>query len=85
MSGEPQASDGRDGVPSGRLSPLHILSSLAQSVWIDFLSRDSIRSGHLRGLMESAAVVGATSNPTIFQKANGGGSALRGAAARARS
>jgi transaldolase len=67
--------DGRDGAPKGRLSPLHVLSSLGQSVWIDSLSRDSIRSGHLRGLMEGAAVVGATSNPTIFQKAMASGSA----------
>ena len=67
--------DGRDGALKGRLSPLHMLSSLGQSVWIDFLSRDSIRSGHLRGLMECATVVGATSNPTIFQKAMTAGSA----------
>ena len=77
MSGETQAEmrDGRDGALKGRLSPLHVLSSLGQSVWIDFLSRDSIRSGELRGLMERAAVVGATSNPTIFQKAMTAGSA----------
>ncbi len=77
MSGETQAQtrDGRDGALKGRLSPLHVLSSLGQSVWIDFLSRDSIRSGEIRGLMERAAVVGATSNPTIFQKAMTAGSA----------
>ena len=77
MSAERKAEprDGRDGALKGRLSPLHMLSSLGQSVWIDFLSRDSIRSGHLRGLMEGAAVVGATSNPTIFQKAMTAGSA----------
>ena len=56
MSAESKAEtrDGRDGAPKGRLSPLHVLSSLGQSVWIDSLSRDSIRSGHLRGLMEGA-------------------------------
>lgn len=51
------------------LSPLGLLSSLGQSVWIDFLSRESIRGGHLRGLIQEDSVVGATSNPTIFQKA----------------
>jgi transaldolase len=51
------------------LSPLHRLSALGQSVWIDFLSRGSIRGGHLQELLEKDAVVGATSNPTIFQKA----------------
>ncbi len=51
------------------LSPLRLLSSLGQSVWIDFLSRDSIRGGHLQSLLEVDSVVGATSNPTILQKA----------------
>ncbi len=50
-------------------SRLHRLSALGQSVWIDFLSRDSIRKGGLRSLIADDAVVGATSNPTIFQKA----------------
>jgi transaldolase len=56
-------------MPSDRHSQLQRLSALGQSVWVDFLSRDSIRSGHLEGLIERDAVVGATSNPTIFQKA----------------
>ena len=51
------------------LSPLRLLSSLGQSVWIDFLSRESIRGGHLQSLLDEDSVVGATSNPTIFQKA----------------
>jgi transaldolase len=50
-------------------SPLQLLSALGQSVWVDFLSRESIRGGHLQSLIDDAAVVGATSNPTIFQKA----------------
>jgi len=54
---------------SPTLSPLHRLSALGQSVWIDFLSRDSIRGGHLQELLDADAVVGATSNPSIFQKA----------------
>jgi len=33
------------------------------------LSRDSIRSGHLQSLIDDDAVVGATSNPSIFQQA----------------
>jgi transaldolase len=50
-------------------SPLGRLSALGQSVWIDFLSRESIRGGHMQRLIDEDAVVGATSNPTIFQKA----------------
>jgi transaldolase len=56
-------------MPSPTLSPLHRLSALGQSVWIDSLSRDAIRGGHLQQLIDEDAVVGATSNPTIFQKA----------------
>jgi transaldolase len=50
-------------------SPLHELSEHGQSVWIDFLSRDLLRSGDLERRMREDAVVGLTSNPTIFQKA----------------
>ena len=60
---------------SATLSPLHRLSALGQSVWVDFLSRDSIRGGHLQELLDRDAVVGATSNPTIFQKAMSAGEA----------
>jgi transaldolase len=48
---------------------LHELSELGQSVWIDFLSRELLRSGTLARMMDEDAVVGITSNPTIFQKA----------------
>jgi transaldolase len=50
-------------------SPLHDLSAQGQSVWIDFLSRQLLRDGDLERLMRDDAVVGVTSNPTIFQKA----------------
>src|ERR1700683_3148732 len=55
--------------------PLQRLSALGQSVWVDFLSRESIHGGHLQGLIDDYAVVGATSNPTIFQKAMTAGDA----------
>jgi transaldolase len=50
-------------------SRLHELSELGQSVWLDFVSRKLIHSGDLQGLLEEDAVVGVTSNPTIFQAA----------------
>ena len=50
-------------------SRLHQLSALGQSVWIDYLSRDLLRTGELERMMREDAVVGVTSNPTIFQKA----------------
>jgi transaldolase len=56
-------------------SRLHQLSRLGQSVWIDYLSRDLLHSGELARMMADDAVVGVTSNPTIFQKAISHGSA----------
>ena len=50
-------------------SNLHKLSALGQSVWIDFLSRALLQTGKLEQMMRDDAVVGVTSNPTIFQKA----------------
>ena len=56
-------------------SRLQRLSEHGQSVWIDYLSRDLLESGELARLIEEDAVVGVTSNPTIFQKAISSGSA----------
>src|SRR5947209_5182239 len=50
-------------------SNLHELSKHGQSVWIDYLSRDMLEEGELARMMREDAVVGVTSNPTIFQKA----------------
>jgi transaldolase len=50
-------------------SRLHELSEHGQSVWIDSLSRQWLRDGTMRKLIDEDAVVGVTSNPTIFQKA----------------
>jgi transaldolase len=50
-------------------SNLHKLSARGQSVWIDSLSRHMLESGELKKLMKDDAVVGVTTNPTIFQKA----------------
>src|SRR5512145_1217722 len=50
-------------------SRLHELSEHGVSVWIDSLSREWLETGELERLMREDAVVGVTSNPTIFQKA----------------
>jgi transaldolase len=50
-------------------SRLQQLSALGQSVWIDYLSRDLIESGALGQAIAEDAVVGVTSNPSIFEKA----------------
>ena len=50
-------------------SALSRLSELGQSVWIDYLSRDLLESGGLTRLVQHDAVVGVTSNPSIFEQA----------------
>jgi transaldolase len=54
---------------SSEKSPLALLSKLGQSVWIDNLSRETNRGGGLQELIDADSVVGATSNPSIFEKA----------------
>jgi transaldolase len=56
-------------------SRLHQLSALGQSVWIDFLSRELLESGALARAIAGDAVVGVTSNPTIFANALSDGDA----------
>ncbi len=55
-------------------NPLTTLARLGQSVWYDSLRRAQISSGHLRKMMREDGLRGVTSNPTIFEKAIGGGS-----------
>ena len=50
-------------------SRLHELSEHGVSVWIDSLSREMLETGELKRLIQEDAVVGVTSNPTIFEKA----------------
>ena len=53
-------------------NPLLGISELGQSVWYDNISRDLLRSGGLKKMIEEDGVTGVTSNPSIFQKAIGG-------------
>jgi transaldolase len=48
-----------------------MLTSLGQSVWLDFIHRRMLESGELMQLIERRAVRGVTSNPTIFEQAIG--------------
>jgi transaldolase len=56
-------------------SPLHKLRDAGVSIWLDDLSRDRINSGSLKSLIESRAVSGVTTNPTIFAGAFSKGAA----------
>lgn len=59
---------GRLGVFVDKGSRLHALGALGQSVWLDSISREMLRSGELERYVE-AGISGVTSNPTIFAKA----------------
>ena len=61
-------------------SRLHELSAHGVSVWVDSLSREMLETGHLARLIDEDAVVGVTSNPTIFEKALSDGGLVRRAA-----
>jgi transaldolase len=45
------------------------LSGEGVSIWLDDISRERLRTGNLKELVDTKHVVGVTSNPTIFQKA----------------
>lgn len=54
------------------MNPLVQLSRLGQSVWLDFITRDLLRSGELSRLIVEDGLRGMTTNPTIFEKAVAG-------------
>lgn len=43
------------------------ISGIGQAIWLDFISRDLLRTGKLRELINEG-LTGMTSNPSIFQK-----------------
>jgi transaldolase/glucose-6-phosphate isomerase len=58
-------------------SKLAALADLGQSIWLDFIDRDLLQSGRLDALVRQG-VAGMTTNPTIFDKAIGHGTAYDG-------
>jgi transaldolase len=50
-------------------NPLQELQKYGQSVWYDNVSRSLIKDGSFTRMIQEQAVVGVTSNPTIFEKA----------------
>ncbi|HEY6381202.1 MAG TPA: transaldolase family protein, partial [Pseudolabrys sp.] len=54
------------------MNPLKELLGQGQSVWLDYIRRDLIRTGELKRLVEEDGIRGVTSNPTIFEKAIAG-------------
>ena len=62
--------------------PTRQLHDLGQSLWIDNISRETLRDGSLARLISDFSVTGLTSNPTIFEKAMGEGDAYDDAIAQ---
>jgi transaldolase len=55
--------------------PTQQLHDLGQSLWVDNITRDMLDDGTLANYIDEYSVTGQTSNPTIFDKAIGGGNA----------
>ena len=51
------------------VNPLQQLYKAGQSAWLDYIDRGMLHHGKLESLIERDALVGMTSNPTIFEKA----------------
>ncbi len=54
------------------MNPLKQLAEQGQSIWLDYIRRNLIKSGELKRLVEEDGIRGVTSNPTIFDKAISG-------------
>jgi transaldolase len=54
---------------------LHRLHEAGQAIWLDFIDRTMLRNGDLGRRIRDDALMGMTSNPTIFEKALAEGTA----------
>lgn len=54
---------------------LHALHAIGQSLWLDYIDRTMLANGDLERRIREDALMGMTSNPTIFEKALAEGSA----------
>ena len=57
------------------MKPTQSLHELGQSLWVDNITRTMLDDGTLQRYIDELSVTGLTSNPTIFDKAIGDGSA----------
>jgi transaldolase len=61
------------------MNRLQELKQQGQSIWLDYIRRDILRSGELHRLIEEDGISGLTSNPAIFEQAIGGSDLYDGA------
>ncbi len=69
----PATQSDRPDTGTGRDSPLRQLGERGQSVWLDFIRRSFLADGSMQKLVDEDGLGGVTSNPSIFEKAMGGG------------
>ena len=60
-------------------NPVRALQTFGQSVWLDYLRRSLFTSGEFQRLITEDGIRGATSNPSIFEKAIAGSTDYLGA------
>jgi transaldolase len=57
------------------MNRLQALAAAGTAPWLDFVERRFVEDGKLQALVDEDGVTGVTSNPSIFEKAIGGGTA----------
>jgi transaldolase len=55
--------------PGEAMKATQLLHELGQSIWLDNITRDLLKSGTLKRYIDEFSVSGLTSNPTIFDHA----------------
>ena len=66
------AQPGSSGRPQASTNRIRDLQTFGQSVWLDYLRRSLFTSGEFQRLIDEDGLRGATSNPSIFEKAIAG-------------
>src|SRR6478672_2936494 len=60
---------GLNSLGGNRMKATQLLHNLGQSLWLDNITRDLVKSGTLKRYIDELSVTGLTSNPTIFDHA----------------
>ena len=72
VAAERRQTSGQDDTRRTGANPVKQLQAFGQSVWLDYLRRSLFTSGEFRRLIVEDGLRGATSNPSIFEKAIAG-------------
>jgi hypothetical protein len=72
VAADRRQTSGQDDTRRNAANPVKQLQGFGQSVWLDYLRRSLFTSGEFHRLIVEDGLRGATSNPSIFEKANAG-------------